>query len=94
MPNAALRWKPRPTQIAPDARKTMRSTTRPQEGGTQERCRRLFWPRPTATKPPGDAKRLWIKDGDFVRPVKVQVGPSDGSMTEVWGDNVVKEWKS
>ena len=36
----------------------------------------------------GKHKRLWVNDGDFVRPVKVVVGASDGSMTEVSGEGV------
>ena len=36
----------------------------------------------------GEHGRLWAKDGDFVRPVEVQVGPSDGSFTEVSGKDL------
>ena len=35
-----------------------------------------------------DRGRLWIKDGDFVRPLEVQIGISDGTNTEVSGDGV------
>jgi HlyD family secretion protein len=33
-------------------------------------------------------KHLWIRAGDSIRPVEVEVGNSDGSMTEVVGSNV------
>jgi HlyD family secretion protein len=32
--------------------------------------------------------RLWIKDGELVRPIDVQTGVSDGSMTEIAGTGV------
>ena len=57
-------------------------------------------PGTAAAKPAGDAPdpaqpktqeergRLWVKDGDFVRPVDVRIGASDGVNTEVSGRNV------
>ena len=33
-------------------------------------------------------RRLWVKDGGLVRPVEVQLGPSNGLMTEITGNNV------
>jgi hypothetical protein len=54
-----------------------------------------------AGKPTGEAKpggkpdkaredrgRMWIKDGDLVRPIEVQIGATDGMNTEVSGDKV------
>jgi len=35
-----------------------------------------------------DRGRLWIRDGDFVRPIDVIVGATDGSQTEVSGPAV------
>jgi hypothetical protein len=32
--------------------------------------------------------RIWIREGEFVRPIEVQVGVSDGVTTEVSGDKV------
>ena len=31
---------------------------------------------------------MWTQDGRYVRPVKVSIGLSDGTMTEVQGDEV------
>jgi multidrug efflux pump subunit AcrA (membrane-fusion protein) len=31
---------------------------------------------------------IWLKDGEFVRPVEVKVGTSDGSNTAVAADNL------
>jgi HlyD family secretion protein len=77
VPNATLRWTPSSlAQIAPDAR----------SGSLND---------PPANDPPGDQsarkdkgqkasrRTLWIRDGDFVRPVEVTVGTSDGANTAV-----------
>ncbi len=41
---------------------------------------------------PADAKKrqgyVWVQDGSFVKPVKVGIGPTDGAMTEVQGDEI------
>ena len=68
VPNAALRWRPRPEQIAPEAKaKTF-----------------------DLRKPMMDQRhgRMWVQDGDFVRPVDVRLGPSDGSKTEIIASDV------
>ncbi len=78
VPNAALRWTPSSlAQVAPDARAALADD-------------------PPAKDPPGttqSAKKehsdkssrrmLWLKDGDFVRPVEVAAGTSDGANTSV-----------
>jgi HlyD family secretion protein len=35
-----------------------------------------------------DRGRLWVRDGDYVRPVNVRIGVTDGSQTEVSGPDV------
>ena len=82
VPNAALRWQPQPEWIAPDAR-----------------GKAAIAPRKPASRPgqPGEKAlqgrqqqgRVWVQDGRYVRPIAVQVGPSNGTMTEISGD--VKE---
>jgi HlyD family secretion protein len=75
VPNAALRWSPSsPAQISPAARAQV------------------------AADPPGDAKAgkgskerpgiIWLKDGEFVRPLEVKTGVSDGVNTAVTADNL------
>ena len=137
VPNAALRWKPRPAQIAPDARKSLRDagggrsrrgrrsaatrslggrSRRPAQAVRAARTRQLASqaakragpraPAKDAAKPAATAQsnpaerraqpakqhhqhgRLWVQDGDFVRPIRVRVGLTDGSVTEVSGTNV------
>jgi HlyD family secretion protein len=75
VPNAALRWRPQPEEIAPDVReKAAPSQERPggHEGRTDERPRR-------------HSGQVWVPDGTRVRPVQVQIGLTDATRTEVSG---------
>ena len=56
-----------------------RATTGPTTGPTTRRSRRGDGPRP---------ETLWVKDGDFVRPVKVTAGATDDIDTEVRGPDL------
>jgi HlyD family secretion protein len=75
VPNGALRWKPNPEHVAPDVRdEYVQSQRRSKNPGDKP------------TKPTGDAHNrgtVWVVDGNFVRPVKIRIGPSDGLMTEI-----------
>ncbi|MDD2902342.1 MAG: efflux RND transporter periplasmic adaptor subunit [Syntrophales bacterium] len=73
-PNAALRWTPLPNQIDPE----FRGAFKKKEGrkpGSQK----------TASKKKREqaAGTLWVLHSDYVRPLKVRRGPTDGSMTVV-----------
>jgi HlyD family secretion protein len=88
VPNAALRFRPTPEQIAPEFRDAFASAAegraKPKEGQ-----------RPGAG-PAGDvgaqASRgnLWLPAGERVRPLGVKVGLSDNAMTEVSGENLTE----
>lgn len=85
VPNVALRWTPAPQRIAPDASSDSPAeqppaTTRPATGRSTTRPGNTNATRGT----------LWIQDGDFVRPVKVRVGLTDGTMTEIRGDTLTE----
>jgi HlyD family secretion protein len=69
--NAALRWSPSSlAEISPAARS---------QGS--------FDPPPADAKPDKKSKEVsgivWLKDGDYVRPLEVKVGTSDGAFTAV-----------
>jgi HlyD family secretion protein len=76
VPNSALRWAPSsPNEVVADARSQ------------------------NAVDPPGDKPSgakgtnrgqgvIWLKEGEFVRPVEVKTGTSDGSFTAVTADNL------
>lgn len=85
-PNAALRWRPDPALIAPDARaayesaqlrrKEAKVSGLPKEAGEKEKG--------------GERGTVWLTEGEFVRPLRVQTGLSDGVNTEISGDGVTE----
>ena len=76
VPNAALRWKPKPAQVAPAYREDYARAHRSRATET-----------PDSVRSPSDAPNrttvLWVKSGEFVRPVETKVGLSDGLKTEI-----------
>jgi HlyD family secretion protein len=82
VPSAAFRWQPREQDVAPEARGTYadelrRRVTEKSEGG-----------RPNLPSGDDRAGVLWLRHGDFVKPLHVAVGLSDGVTTEVSGDDL------
>jgi HlyD family secretion protein len=75
VPNAALHYRPQPAQVAPDHRALY-------EQGLRRATAEDGTPEPSAKKRTTRAT-IWVPDGDFVRPIKVRVGLTDGLMTEV-----------
>lgn len=96
VPNAALRWRPEPQLIAPDARSQVDASGafggRPGGGpgrpsGGPEAGRGPG--QATGNKPPAPQQtrgRVWVRDGDYVRPVSVIVGPTDNTVTQIETD--------
>lgn len=77
VPNAALHYRPQPAQVSPDHRALY-----------EQGLRRATAEDGTPAAEPSSKKRLtratiWVPDGEFVRPIKVRVGLTDGLMTEV-----------
>lgn len=71
VPNASLRWWPLAQQVAPNARADLaRLARRNDKAGEEQTPNRGV---------------VWMTDGGFVRPIKVRLGLSDGTMTEVDG---------
>lgn len=81
VPNAALRWQPAPQQVAPDVRGDFMKTLRAAKGAGPDG-------KPEKAKDTHDRGRVWVEDGEFVRPVKVRIGLSDGIMTEITGGDL------
>ena len=76
VPNAALRWSPSsPEQIAADARS--KNPVDPPDDKSSG-----------AKGAKGNQGVIWLKDGEFVRPIEVKVGTSDGSNSAVFADNL------
>jgi HlyD family secretion protein len=76
VPNAALRFLPRPEQIVEAFRQTPKKGRR-DHGGAQAKT-----PDKEA-KPDTTRGTLWLPQGSEVQPLKVKVGLTDGSLTEV-----------
>lgn len=76
VPNEALHWSPSSlAEIVPDAR----SKVQPDPPGDASR------PEQNAKKSEGV---IWVKDGDYVRPVEVKIGTTDGVNTAIAADGL------
>lgn len=91
VPNAALRWQPRPEIVHPSVPRNAESSggsTGESGGGKGGRGGKSRG---------GNAVRnqgvVWIEDGSYVRPVLVKTGATDGAKTEVTGDDVKEGMK-
>ena len=82
VPNVALRWTPRPEEIAPE----FRQAALPSGTVVAEKSGRPA--QPAAEHGRGRTGVLWTRDGDYVRPVRVRTGLNDGTMTEVEGKDL------
>lgn len=85
VPNAALRWFPQLVQVESKFRELAEGSGRRSGNGAGER---------QAMEPGAKAGALlrqgllWAQDGKYVKPIKVGVGLSDGTMTEVQADGL------
>ena len=81
VPNAALRWTPRPSQIARETRQKLHALAeapkRDRSGGP-------------GTGVPQTHGTLWVEEGKFVRPIHVNIGLTDGAFTEVAGKDLTE----
>jgi HlyD family secretion protein len=82
VPNAALRWTPSSlAQISPEARAHGPEDPPGDPAGDPK----------SSKQRKGSKERLgtiWLKEGEFVRPLEVKVGASDGANTAVAGDTL------
>jgi HlyD family secretion protein len=86
-PNAALRWKPNAEQAHPDYRSREEIPT-PRIPGSAEP--KISPTTQTSSKEEIDRKAgtLWIRQGDYVRPLPVAIGSTDGIVSEVHGEGL------
>ena len=81
VPNAALRWEPSSlAEVAPDARSTIPDDSMLSDPGNS----------PKSSTREKDSRVIWLKDGDFVRPMEVKIGASDGMNTSVAADTLAE----
>jgi HlyD family secretion protein len=95
VPNAALRWTPPPELVAPDARAELANVdqrpARAEGSGATTRPAGRSTTKPS-NRPAGAlaSKRgtVWVKEGEFVKPIRVRTGISDQITTEVQGEGI------
>ena len=75
VPNGALRWKPKPEEIAPAFRLTLKDHTAEKET--------------SGPKVTGKGV-VWVLEDPYVRPIPVRTKMSDGTMTEVEGEGLAE----
>ncbi|HEV2973070.1 MAG TPA: efflux RND transporter periplasmic adaptor subunit [Pirellulales bacterium] len=75
VPNAALRWRPRPEWVVPGAEEKVGG----EASASKSRDDQLKTP---------PRRRVWVRDGKFVRPVELQIGISDDATTEITGGDL------
>jgi HlyD family secretion protein len=85
VPNASLRFTPTEEQVAPDVRQAMGNEN--SESNAAPSTQRRASSRPSG-EPGREHGMLWTKDGQFLRPIRVRVGISDGANTEVDGKDL------
>ena len=75
VPNGALRWKPKPEEVAPAFRQTLKDhAARKEKSGSQVTGKGV----------------VWVLEEPYVRPIPVRTKMSDGTMTEVEGEGLAE----
>ena len=87
VPITGLRWKPSPDQVVPEFRETMNNPgdKKGRAGGGQYSKTKAIG---EASSGGGSRGMLWVAEGEYVRPIRVRVGLSDGANTEIEGENL------
>jgi HlyD family secretion protein len=103
VPNAALRWYPEPEMVAPDVKAALAAKSGDATAGESDAAAS---PEPAPTTQPAHSHHkhnesgenssrgtVWILDGEYVRPVSVRIGSTDGIETQVLSseDDQLKE---
>jgi HlyD family secretion protein len=88
VPNAALRWKPTAEKVAPESREAFERLA----GRKGKPAGGAGSPSKTGAGSPSTMNRavLWIPEGNYVKPIRVQQGLSDGIHTEVQGEGLTE----
>jgi HlyD family secretion protein len=88
VPNASLRWRPQVHQVAPDLRAEYARALRMKRNQKATEAGGAPAAAGTAEKERHDRGTVWVADNGFVRPVRVQIGLSDGVSTEIVGGDL------
>ena len=77
--NEALRWSPAPQQVAPDARAAFARSMQRKDAATDT----AKDGQSASGAETHNRGTVWVQDGAFVKPVKVKLGLTDGTHTEI-----------
>jgi HlyD family secretion protein len=92
VPNAALRWYPDASMVSPQEREAyLADKEKSHKSGNSDQgptSRPSGKGKGKSHKSPQGKGTVWLADGQYVRPVKVQIGDSDSIMTELLGDSL------
>jgi HlyD family secretion protein len=78
--NEALRWRPDPKQVAPEARAAFQKSAQKRDAADSSKD--------AGQSGPATHGVVWVPEGQFVKPVKVKLGLSDGVRTEIVGGDL------
>jgi HlyD family secretion protein len=88
VPNPALRWRPSAEQVAPEFRDAFEKPAsrkgKPEAGSSPPSKS------PGASAAGTSRAALWAPEGEYVKPIRVRPGLSDGTYTEVQGEGVTE----
>ncbi|MEI8248059.1 MAG: efflux RND transporter periplasmic adaptor subunit [Lentisphaerota bacterium] len=90
VPNAALRWTPKPEQTPPQFQSLLAAVGETPDKDKEKGKDKGGKKRGGKTHEP-KAGLIWVQSGDMVKPLKVNVGITNGSTTEVSGDEVKED---
>ena len=90
VPNAALRWTPKPEQTPPQFQSLLAAVGETPDKDKEKGKDKGGKKRGGKTHEP-KAGLIWVQSGDMVKPLKVNVGITNGSNTEVSGDEVKED---
>ena len=98
IPNAALRYKPKAEHVAEEHREKIAQASNGAKSGDPSNAKSAkdnknggdegSQKSSRARKQKDDHGRIWIKKGEFLNPVEVKVGITDGAVTEISGEGI------
>ena len=85
VPKEALRWSPLPKQVVPEFRKYFENT---ESDNRTENVQQTSSDTAAEKNENSNERILWLKEGNFVRPVVVTMGASNDTTAEVTGEDL------
>jgi HlyD family secretion protein len=86
--NEALRWRPDLSQVAPDERAAYQKFLRGKDDGSGAGDAKSGSDAKLKSAKAQHRGMVWVQEGKYVRPIKVRLGLSDGTRTEILEGNL------